>query len=513
MTGLLVAAIFATFWPVSRNDFINYDDNVIIYLNPHVLQGLTASSLRWAVTSLDGWNWIPVTRIAHMLNAHLFGVRPGPHHLTSVFYHAAAAALLFLALRRMAGRLWAALAVSALFALHPLRVESVAWAAELKDPLSGSLFSLTLLAYAAYVARPAAVRYLLLLGSFALGLMAKPTLVPLPVVLLLLDYWPLGRLDRRAVAEKTPLLLLSGAAGMVTYLAQSGGHAMSSLAVIPLRARFGNALSAVAFYLRDFFWPRNLAVIYPHRGENFPGWPALAGAALLLLFTWFALRHRHRRPWLAVGWFWYLGFLVPVLGLIQVGVQSRADRYTYLPLIGIAVALCWGIPEPGTRPRWRSLTAIAAAVALLALAVVSRRTCGFWQDDETLFGHALDVTRDNGPALAHLGADRSSDGRLDEAAVLLRRSIAILPGYAFAHNALGNVLSLEGRDDEAIQSFRNALRLEPGWADAHNNLGAALAALGRFDEAALHFTAALAARSDMPEAADNLRKIAPLLRH
>jgi len=509
--GFLVVTIFATFWPVSRNGFINYDDNVILYLNPHVLQGLTASSLRWAVASLDGWNWIPVTRVAHMLNVQLFGVRPGPHHLTSVFYHAAAAALLFLALRRLTGRLWPALFVAALFALHPQRVESVAWAAELKDPLSGCFFSLTLLAYAAYAARPGPVRYLLLLGGFALGLMAKPTLLPLPFLLLLLDYWPLGRLDRRAVVEKIPLLLLATAVSAVTYSTQSDAHAVNTLAIISLRARVGNALTAVASYLGSFLWPQDLAVIYPHRGENFPPAPAIAGAALLVVFTGIAACQLRRRPWLAVGWFWYLGLLVPVLGLVQVGIQSRADRYTYLPLIGIALALSWVFAELCATLRRRALPAIAGCLLLVALASITWRTAGFWKDDATLFGHALEVTSDNGPALAHLGAARSAEGRLDEAEALLSRSIAILPGYAFSHNALGNVLSREGREAEAISSFRRALRLYPGWADAHNNLGASLAATGRFAEAALHFKAALAARHDMAEAADNLRKVAPFL--
>lgn len=509
--GLFVAAVFATFWPVSRNGFINFDDNVVIVHNTHVLQGLTASSLRWAFASLDGANWIPLTRIGHLLNVQLFGLRPGPHHLMSVMYHALAAALLFLALRRLTGRLWLALLVAAMFALHPLRVESVAWAAELKDPLSGCFFSLTLLAYAGHTARPSPTRYLLLVGSFACGLLAKPTIIPLPFLLLLLDYWPLGRLDRRAVAEKIPLLLLAAAASVVTYLAQAGSRAVSSLAGLSLRARVGNALTTPACYLGKFLWPENLAVIYPSRGENFSSWSAIAGATLLFVITGLAVHQLQRRPWLAVGWFWFLGFLVPVIGLVQVGIQSMADRYTYLPLIGVALALCCGLAELSATLRRRALSATAAALILIALASTSWRTVGFWQDDATLFGHAVDVTRDNGPALAHLGTARSATGRLDEAAALLRQSIAIFPGYAFSHYALGNVLSLQGREEEAILSCRNALRLSPGWADAHNNLGASLVATGRFDEAALHFRAALAAQPEMTDAAENLRRVTPFL--
>jgi len=507
---VLVTAVLATFWPVSRNNFINFDDTVMISANTHVLQGPTASSIRWAFVSLDSANWIPVTRLGHLMNVYLFGMRPGWHHLVSVVYHALAAALLLLALHRMTGRPLPAFFIAALFALHPLRVESVAWAAELKDPLSGCFFSLSLLAYLAYTARPSAARYLLLVGIYAFGLMAKPTLVPLPFVLLLLDYWPLGRLDRKAAAEKIPLLLLTAAMSTVTYIAQVHGHAVSSLAVHSLRARVVNALAALLSYLGKFLWPENLAVVYPQRAESFSSATVVAGAALLLVFTGLAVHQARRRPWLAVGWFWYLGFLVPVIGLVQVGVQSMADRYTYLPLIGIAFALCMGIAEAEAPSLRRSLLA-AASLILVALASESWRTAGFWRDDATLFGHAVDVIPENGPALAHLGAARSAEGQLEEAATLLRRSVAITPDYAFAHNTLGNVLSRQGRELEAMVNFRAALRLFPGWADAHNNLGASLATTGRFDEAALHFKAALAAQPGMTEATDNLRKVAPFL--
>jgi len=508
----LVAAVFTTFWPVSRNGFINFDDNVIIFRNADVQQGLTVATLRRAFAASDDWNWIPVTRIGHLLNGQLFGLRPGPHHLMSVFYHALAAALLFLSLHRMTGRLWLALFVAALFALHPQRVESVAWAAELKDPLSGCFFSLTLLTYLNHAARPSAARRLAFTGVFCLGLMAKPTLLPLPFLLLLLDYWPLGRLDRRAFVEKIPLLLLTAAVSAVTYATQFNARAVNTLAVISLRARIGNALTAVAAYLGSFLWPMNLAVIYPHRGEDFSPGLASAGAALLLVITGIAAHQLRRRPWLAVGWFWYLGLLVPVLGLVQVGIQSRADRYTYLPLIGIALALGWVIAELGATLRRRALPAAAAGLILIAFAGVSRRTAGFWQDDAALFGHAVAVTRDNGPALTHLGAARSAAGRPDEAVALLRQAIAIFPAYAFSHYALGNALSLLDQDAAAIPCYRRALRLYPGWAEAHNNLGASLAATGRFDEAALHFKAALAAQREMPAAADNLRRVTPLLR-
>ncbi len=509
---LLVLAVLATFWPASRNGFLNYDDDVVIFRNAQVTRGLDAGTARWALTSLEGWNWLPVTRLAHLLNATLFGMRPGPHHLTSIAGHALAAALLWLALLRLTGRPWPAFFVAALFALHPQRVESVAWAAELKDPLSGVFFSLTLLAYAAHARRPGALRLALVVLLFALGLMAKPTLVPLPLLLLALDRWPLRRLGKRAVLEKAPLLLLSAGASAVTLFAQAEGRALSPLAVHSVPARLGNALTAVASYLGSFAWPSSLAVIYPHRGDDFPPGLAAAGGLLLLGLSVLALRQADRRPWLGVGWLWFLAFLAPVIGLVQAGLQSMADRYTYLPLIGVALALAWTIDDSVVALRLPRIVPAAAAAALLAaLAAVSWRTCGYWSSDSALFGRAVKVVRDNGPALANFGAARAAEGRLDEAEGLLRRSVALLPNYGFTHLTLGNVLHRLGRDAEALASYRTALRLAPGWAEAHNNLGASLVALGRFKEAAPHFRAALATRPEMSAAAENLARIAPLL--
>jgi tetratricopeptide (TPR) repeat protein len=508
----LAVAVFAAFGPAAGNGFVHFDDQVFIFENPQVVRGLTVEGIGWALGSLEHSNWHPLTWIAYMLDVQLFGLRPGAHHLVSVLWHAVAAVLLFLLLRRMTGRLWTAAFAAALFALHPLRVESVAWATELKDPLSGCFFMLALLGYASYLARPAPARLLPVFASFAAGLAVKPSLVPLPLVLLLLDRWPYRRRGWELLTEKIPLFALSGAAALVAYRAQAGSGAVDLYVSYPLPVRIANAAVGIAGYLRDLVWPTGLAVFYPHPGAGLPAWKIAAAAALLLGVTGAAVRLARSRPYLAVGWLWYLAMILPVAGIVQIGLQGTADRFTYLPLIGVGVALAWAAGDlvRAARVPAAPLAAAAAAAlaALLALTVAQTR---LWRDDGTLFRHTFAVTERNWVAMTSLGAVLVSEGRAAEAVPLLRSSAAIMPAYGFTHYALGNALVALGRLDEAIAAYREGALRVPGAAPIHNNLGAALARAGRLPEAADAFRAALRANPGYADAHENLDRVLPAL--
>jgi len=488
------------------SSFIAMDDGDYVYDNPRVREGLTLTGVRWALTSFHASNWHPLTWISHMADVSLFGLDARGHHLSSVLIHALAAAALCVALYRMTGALGRSAFVAALFGVHPLHVESVAWVAERKDVLAGLLFALVLLAYERYARRPGPGRYLAVAVLLALGLAAKPMLVTLPFVLLLLDTWPLGRSPRAAVAgtaatpaiswrrllaEKLPLLALCAGAAGLTLIAQRAGGALTALQPRALPIRLANALVSCAAYLGAALWPSGLAVYYPYP-VSLPH-PAVIAAALLTLaaLSWAAWSGRRRRPCLATGWLWYLGMLVPVLGIVQVGGQARADRYTYLPLVGAFLMLAWWVPAASPLRRWTPRQrAIGAAAALLVLAGMSVAQVRRWRDSETLFRHTLAVTTDNWLIHNNLGAVLLAQDRLDEAAEQFRISLLLNPKPE-NHNNLGMVLFRSRQLLPAIEQYRLSLRLRPDYASARHNLGLALAALGRTSEAVEHFREAL----------------------
>lgn len=483
----LVLLVWLAHGPGLDNGFVNYDDNVYVTENDRVLGGLTRRNIAWAFTTGHGANWHPLTWLSLQADVTLFGTDAAGFHRTNLVLHAANAVVLFLALRALTGAGRRSLAVAALFAVHPLHVESVGWVAERKDLLSALFGLLALWAYAGYVRRPGSGRFGLVFGCMALGLTAKPMLVTLPAVLLLLDVWPLGRLPaqwRRVAWEKLALLALSLMSAGITLAVQSAGGAVKPLEDIPMAARLGNAVVAYAVYLRKAVWPVDLAPFYPHPEVQMPVAPVVGAAALLVGLTVLAVGSARRRPYLLVGWLWYLGTLVPVIGLVQVGWQSLADRYTYLPLIGIYLAVVWGLADLAKAWRVPGWLPAGAGVVVLGLCVwLTRAQTAVWHDSATLWRHALAVTRDNYVAHNHLGLPQLDAMRLDEAEANFRAAVRLRPDYAEAHNNLAATLMGTNQLDEAERHLRTALELYPRMAVARSNLGLVLQRQGRLDEA------------------------------
>ena len=544
----LAAATVVAFAGVVRNQFLLLDDPLYVLENPHVRAGLTFDGVAWFLGHPHGENWHPLTSISHMLDVQLFGLAPAGHHAVSLALHALNAVLLAVVLARLTGAWWRSIIVAALFALHPLRVESVAWVAERKDVLSGLFFLLTIEAYRQWAERPGPRRTAWLLGVYALGLLSKPMLVTLPFVLVLLDAWPLGRLAGLTLAtvprpgapappragltpprplaallrEKWALLALAAISAAVTFIVQRETGAVATAALVPTSERICNALIAPWRYIGMTLWPVRLAPFHPHAAS-----PDIAGAAVALvalaLATWGVLRAAPRRPYLAVGWLWTLGMLVPVIGLIQVGRQAYADRYTYLPTIGLLIALVWGVADlVGRSRRARGLAAAATAALLLALSIATARQVARWRDTRTLFTHALAVTPDNVVARENLGDALLEAGDARAAIPHLEQAVRLDPEFPGARNNLGSALGLVGRYDEAAAQFQAALRTHET-VDAHFNLGHIYATQGRMDEAIRECEAALriepshyesnaqlglalAARGRLDEAADHLRR-------
>jgi Flp pilus assembly protein TadD len=503
---LLAAATCAAFSGVLRAGWILFDDPEYVSAQPRIARGLKLDSALWFLFHPHAANWHPLTSWSHMLDVQLFGLHPAGHHATSLCLHALNAVLLVLVLSRLTGAWWRSVAVAALFALHPLRVESVAWISERKDVLSGLFFVLTLGAYGWWVERPGRLRYAVLMLALALGLMAKPMLVTLPFVLLLLDVWPLGRLASpgrskatraRArplgglISEKWPLFALAAAAGVVTFLVQRRIGAMIPVEMMSPARRVANASLSYWRYVAQTFWPRDLSVYYPYSPvTNWAG--ALAAAVGLAVVTAVFLHQVRKRPYLTAGWLWYLGMLVPVIGLVQVGSQSHADRYTYLPVIGLLVVLVWFVGELVARSRpGRIAAAVALTLVLAALSVATARQAALWKDTRTLFSSALAVTGDNPVAHQCLGCAFLQDGKVEPAIAELNEALRLSPHYPDAHNNLGRALDIAGRTEEAIAHFRAALSVTDK-ADIRHNLGSALDKLGRTDEAIREYEAAIA---------------------
>jgi protein O-mannosyl-transferase len=500
MGMLLAAAVLLVFGRTCRFEFINYDDGKYFSTNPRVLAGLTWAGLGWAFTTNLTSNWHPLTWLSLMLDSELFGSGPMGPHLTNMFLHAVNTVLLFLLLNQMTGAYWRSALVAALFALHPLHVESVAWVSERKDVLSGFFFMLTLRAYARYVRNRLRPDYWLALLFFALGLMSKPMLVTLPLIMLLLDWWPLRRFTPAPptghrstywclVLEKLPFLALSAASSAATLLAQK--RAMSSLVHTPMGIRIVNAFVSYVRYLLKMFWPTGLAIPYPHPGY----WPFVhlcLSAAFLVWLSLAVMRARHRFPFLVTGWFWYLIMLVPAIGLVQVGSQSMADRYTYLPLVGVFVFLVWGGSEIVSQ--WRAPVTLRWSLAIMVLTACALRTVDqlkYWRNGEALFRHAVKVTRNNDTACSNLAAALVAKGEYDEAVFWIRKSLPFTTDEPVAHYNLGNIYATQNRLDEAVNEFNEALRLKPDFPQAHNNLASVLLMQGHRDAAIQQYQEAL----------------------
>ena len=531
---LLVAVTLAVYWPVTSHDFVNYDDPEYFTSNTHVLTGLTPGNIAWAFTTGQAGNWHPLTWLSLMLDVALFGKGPAGPHFTNLMFHLANTLLVFLLLRRLAGATWRSAMVAALFALHPLHVESVAWISERKDVLCAFFGLLSLWAYACY-AQGAGNReqggktsniqhptsntqwcYWSAVFFFALGLLSKPMLVTLPFVMLLLDWWPLGRMSRvesresrvrRLVLEKIPFFLLSAVSSVVTFIVQQKSGAVAALVKITLAGRIENAFVACARYLGRTFWPAALASPYPHPG-HWPVMPVLLAFALFAGCCAAAVWLRKKFPFAFTGWFWFVVMLIPVIGLIQVGNAALADRYTYLPLLGVFLALVWGIG--GAVAHWRMprpVVAVAALLLLLAAAARTRDQIGYWQNSGTLFTHTLAVTENNYVAENNLGTWLSQNGRVTEAMDRFRRSLQIEPDNPDALFNLGNAFAKLGDWDDAIAHYRRAREILPAQADILDNLGLALAAEKQYAGAITNFEAALKLNPDSANAHNNLATV------
>ncbi len=508
IAGALVLAIVAVYAPVRDFEFINLDDTEYVVENPHVTSGVTPRSIIWAFTRSHSNNWHPLTWLSHMLDVEIFGLDAGGHHATSVLLHAVATILLFLVLRSMTGELGASAFVAMVFGLHPLRVESVAWVSERKDVLAACFWMLALGAYAGWVRSPTTLRYALLLVVYALGLSSKQMLVTLPVVLLLLDSWPLGRLRAGSVLlplvrEKMPLLAFAVLASLATLAAQGAAGAVVTLDALPLGVRVQNALVSMVAYLGMTLWPVDLALYYPLR--PLAGSAVLGAAAVLGIVSLLVARAAERTPALAVGWCWYLVTLLPVIGLVQTGSQARADRFTYLPQVGLAIMLAWGARAVLGRFRYasRTLVVLSLVVGAACLALTARQV-RWWRDGETVFRHTIAVTGDNSLAQNHLGEALARQGRLEEAHAHYTEAVRLNPANAAAQVNLGNTLLRAQRTAEAEARYREALRLRADLPEAHNGLGVLLAQSAEPDEALVHYRHALSARPYYPEARLNL---------
>jgi len=506
----LVSVVWVVFGQTLGYGFVNFDDNHYVYENPQVIRGLNLKGIEWAFTHSVAANWHPLTVMSHMLDCRLYGLHAGGHHLTNLLLQAATTILLFLVLREMTGTLWRSAFVAAVFAIHPLRVESVAWVSERKDVLSGLFFMLTLGAYVRYVRNPQSLgRYLAVLFLFALGLMCKPMLVTVPFILLLLDYWPLKRfgtppanhvsMARKLIIEKIPLIVFSMAACVATLLVQQPAKAIS------FSLRISNALVSYVAYCGQMFYPTRLALLYPYPIHGLPVGKTILALLLLIAVSVGAFCWRQKHPFFLMGWLWYLGMLVPVIGLVQVGNQARADRYTYLPQIGLYILLTWlavKLVAGWSSRRW--VLGGSASLILVVLIACARTQTTYWRDSESLWTRSLACTSGNSIAHNNLGGIFRDQGRMEEAFAQFQMALAINPDFAEPHNNLGVVFARQGRNEEAVAQFQKALAVNPDYAEAHYNLGNAFLRQGDAAEAISCYHRALAIKPDYIEAQNNL---------
>jgi tetratricopeptide (TPR) repeat protein len=489
----LVLATFLAYRQVRNNDFIDFDDTLYVTENKNIQNGLTPDAIKWAFTTTQAYNWHPVTWLSHLLDCRLFGLNPAGHHLTGLFFHVANALLLFLVLLQMTGTLWRSAFVAALFALHPLHVESVAWVSERKDVLSTFLWLLTMWFYVRYTRRPKFTTYLPIMLTLALGLMAKQMLVTLPFALLLLDYWPLNRFTRRpeqhkkksasaensfsrCLLEKLPLLALSFVASAIVLYVQTKAALVRSTQQFPVDYRLENALLAYVKYIVKMFYPVNLGILYPHPMTNPSLRQVVAAGLLLLCITIAVFRFSQNRRWLIVGWLWFLGTLVPVIGLVQVGLQAMADRYTYVPLIGLFLIIAWGAADLTETLRYRAVILAASAVVILSfLSALTYQQVSYWKDSVTLYEHTAAVTKDNNIMHVNLGQLLFPQGEADRAIYHWKEAVRIKPDQTPIHKNLAIVLAHRGDIDQAIYHYRQVLKYRPGDKAAYDDMQKLLA--------------------------------------
>jgi len=501
----LALAVLLVFGQTLWNGFVNYDDDLYVYDNPHVAGGLTWQGVSWALTYSQIGHWHPLTWLSHMLDCQFFGLNAGGHHLTNVLLHATTAILLFLLLRRLTDALWPSAFVAAAFAFHPLRVESVAWVAERKDVLSGFFFMLTLLTYVRYVEQSkvhgskSKMFYGLTLLLFAMGLLSKNMVVTLPFVLLLLDYWPLRRFPfpeqsvTRTVTclmvEKFPLFILSAASCLATSFVS---EKIATIDRLPVSFRLENAAVSYATYLWQMFYPTGLAIPYPLELHNLSSWKVAGAVILLGAISLVAIMRRGKRPYFMVGWFWFIGMLTPAIGAVQISYYAHADRYTYLPQIGLYLAIAWAINDlTASWHQRRIVLGVTMAVTITALMICTSIQISYWRNSESLWTHTLACTTNNFRAHNNLGNALVPQGRLDEAIDQYQQALQINPNYAEAHNNLGNALNMQGRLNEAIDQYQQALQIDPDYTEAHYDFGTVLMRAGRLAEAIGHFERAV----------------------
>ena len=522
---LLVVVTLAVYWQVQDNDFVHYDDGVYVTENTHVHKGVTFDGLTWAFTSSHASNWHPLTWISHMIDCQLYGLNPRGHHITSLLFHVANTLLLLLILVRMTGALWQSSFVAALFALHPLHVESVAWVAERKDVLSTFFMMLTVWAYILYVKKREVRRYLLVVLFFVLGLMSKPMLVTLPFILLMLDFWPLGRLCHihetrnvvtdqhtderlgifRLLWEKVPFFALTVVSSIVTFIVQERGGAMKVLNPYSLQTRIINAFVAYIEYIVNMIWPVELAVLYPHPGNSLPLWKGVVAGLALVLITILVIRKAREIPYLAVGWLWYVVTLIPVIGIVQVGSQAMADRYTYITLIGLFVIIAWSANDLLSKWLRRKIwLGTLAAIILPVLIVLTWKQVQYWENNITLYEYTLKHTSNNVIIHNNLGTALYKQDRTEEAVEHYLQALQLKPDHAKAHNNLGLAYGDSGMHEEAIKAYKRTIRIDPDFAKAHYNLGNAYYDLGMHKVAIESYKQTVRIDPDYAKAHNNL---------
>jgi len=556
----LITAVLLVYWQVQNFSFVNIDDSVYVYENPHVRAGLTFDGLIWAFTTNKAANWHPLTWLSHMLDCQLFGLDPGAHHWTNLLFHMANSLLLFFIFNKMTGTIWRSAFVAGLFALHPLHVESVAWISERKDVLSTFFGLLSIGAYVRYAERKHRLSYLMCVLFLGLGLMAKPMLVSFPFVLLLLDFWPLKRFAGEnysaprtgaaavfagrnlfpLIREKIPLFILVFLLSVTAITAQQSKGAVQTLEYFPFHFRIYNALITYVTYIAKTVWPSHLSIYYPHPGNTLLLWQVAGAASLLIVITVMVVRISGRYPYAVVGWFWYLGTLVPVIGLVQVGTQAMADRYTYIPLIGLFIIVAWGISDIAGDWKYGKTVLVAFAVIVFsALGVRTATQVGYWQNDVALYANAIRVDDRNDLAHNNLGVALDAMGRRDQAISHYRKSVEINPLNVEAFNNLANILADKGRLGEAekyyrkalkikpenevflynlgalyirqgktkmaLEQFAEALRIKPDFAKVYNHMGVVLARQGKLEKARIFFLKAIQIDPDFKAARRNLK--------